>query len=450
MLKRVLIAVGAVFALLGAMLVHTLPAHAQTGFHISNGRLVDASGNDFVMRGASHAHTWFTERTEALADIKSLGANTVRVVLSSGDYWDEDSAEEVAEVVANCKANRLICMLEVHDTTGYGEDEQAVDLDTAVDYWLRVQEAVEGEEDHVLVNIGNEPFGNNEEVNQDWAVDTKAAINRLREAGFDHTLVVDAPNWGQDWQNIMRDNAADVFAADPDANTMFSIHMYGVYEQESVIVDYLESFTDAGLPLVVGEFGHEHSDGDPDEDAIMAHSQRLGLGYIGWSWSGNTDDYLDMAVDFDVNNLSEWGERIFHGPDGIAETSVEAPIYSDAEPTDPPTETPDPTPTPTDEPTDPSGDCEAEHTVTNQWGDGFQAEVVVTAGTDLDGWTVTWSYTGDETVDRAWNANVTQNGVQVSATDVEHNGTLSSGESTTFGLIGSGGPAEILEMSCTS
>src|SRR5699024_897594 len=117
-------------------------------------------------------------------------------------------------------------------------------------------------------------------------------------------------------------------------------------------------------------------------------------------------------------------------------------------------ETPDPTPTPTDEPTDeptdPSGDCEAEHTVTNQWRDGFQAEVVVTAGTDLDGWTVTWSYTGDETVDQAWNANVTQNGIQVSATDVEHNGTLSSGESTTFGLIGSGEPADILEMSCTA
>src|SRR5699024_11897571 len=75
MVKRILIAVGAVFALLGAMLVHTLPAHAQTGFHISNGRLVDASGNDFVMRGASHAHTWFTEQTQALADIKSLGAN---------------------------------------------------------------------------------------------------------------------------------------------------------------------------------------------------------------------------------------------------------------------------------------------------------------------------------------------------------------------------------------
>src|SRR5699024_12817107 len=89
--KRILFAVGALFALLGSMLVHPLPAHAQTGFHISNGRLVDASGNDFVMRGASHAHTWFTEQTQALADSKSLGANTVRVVLSSGDYGDEDS-----------------------------------------------------------------------------------------------------------------------------------------------------------------------------------------------------------------------------------------------------------------------------------------------------------------------------------------------------------------------
>lgn len=342
--KRLTIALSAVLALIAALFVHTLPvnalpadtapdnaqpADADTGFRVSDGRLVDAAGNDFVMRGVSHAHTWYPQETGALADIKSLGANTVRVVLSSGDYWDENDVDDVASVVADCKANRLVCMLEVHDTTGYGEDEQAVDLDTAVDYWLRVQDAVEGEEDHVLVNIGNEPYGNDQATNQGWAADTSAAIVRLRDAGFGHTLVVDAPNWGQDWEGIMRDNAADVFASDPDGNTMFSIHMYGVYEQESVIVDYLETFVDAGLPLLVGEFGHLHSDGDPDEDAVMSHTERLGLGYIGWSWSGNSGevDYLDMALNFDADNLSEWGERIFNGPDGIAETSVEAPVY---------------------------------------------------------------------------------------------------------------------------
>ncbi|WP_285733837.1 cellulase family glycosylhydrolase [Nocardiopsis sp. ATB16-24] len=449
MAKRLLIALGSVLTLVAALFVHTLPAHADTGFRVSDGRLVDAAGNDFVIRGVSHPHAWYTHRTGAFADIKSLGANTVRVVLSSGDRWQENGVGDVADVVSECKANRLICMLEVHDTTGYGEESEAVSLDRAVDYWLRVQDAVKGEEDHILVNIGNEPYGNDASVNQGWADDTGAAIGRLRDAGFDHTLVVDAPNWGQDWQGIMRDNARSVFDSDPHRNTVFSIHMYGVYQQEATIVSYLESFVDAGLPLVIGEFGHDHSDGNPDEDAIMAHSERLGLGYIGWSWSGNGSpvEYLDMVENFDVDALTPWGERIFHGPDGIASTAVEAPIYGGGEgPVDPPTEEP------TDPPTDPpAGDCEASYQVVGEWNDGFQAEVTVTAGSNLTGWTVTWSFTGGEGVSHAWNASVSSSGSNVTATDAGYNGTLSSGQSTTFGFVGThNGTVGTPSLSCTA
>lgn len=443
MAKRLTIALAAVLALIASLLAHTLPAHADTGFRVSDGRLVDAAGNDFVMRGVSHPHSWYTQETGAFADIKSLGANTVRVVLSSGDRWDENSPSDVADVVSLCKANRLICMLEVHDTTGYGEEPEAATLDQAVDYWLRIQSVLDGEEDHVLVNIGNEPYGNDEETNQNWAGDTSAAIQRLREAGFDHTLVVDAPNWGQDWQGIMRDGAQEVFDADPHANTVFSIHMYGVYEQESDVVDYLESFTDAGLPLLVGEFGHLHSDGDPDEDAIMFHSERLGLGYIGWSWSGNSGevDYLDMVNGFDVTSLTPWGERIFHGPNGIAETSVEAPVYGgNGGPTDPPTDPPteEPSEPPTEEPTDPPGDadCEADYEVIGEWPGGFQAQVTITALTPLDGWTASWTLADGQSAGHAWNAAVSTSGSTVTAANLAHNGTLAAGESASFGFTG--------------
>ncbi|NYH55471.1 mannan endo-1,4-beta-mannosidase [Nocardiopsis arvandica] len=453
MVKRLLIALGSVLALVVSLFAYTLPAQADTGFQVSDGRLVDAAGNDFVIRGVSHPHAWYTQETQSFADIKSLGANAVRVVLSSGDRWTENGVDDVANVVAECKANKLICLLEVHDTTGYGEQEGAATLDQAVDYWLRVQDAVEGEEDHILVNIGNEPYGNDSATNQNWAGDTSAAIDRLRDAGFDHTLVVDAPNWGQDWQGTMRDNAQSVFDSDPHANTMFSVHMYGVYEQESTIVSYMEHFADAGLPLLVGEFGHDHSDGNPDEDAIMAHAERLGLGYIGWSWSGNGSpvEYLDMVEGFDADRLTPWGERIFNGPDGIASTAVEAPVYGGGgEPTDPPTE--DPTDPPTEDPTDPpSGDCEADYTVTNEWGGGFQAEVTVTAGADVTGWTVTWSFDSGESVSHAWNASVSSSGADVTATDVGYNGTLSAGQSTSFGFVGThGGSVSTPELSCAA
>ncbi|MFB6554638.1 cellulase family glycosylhydrolase [Streptomyces sp. NPDC056405] len=300
---------------------------APTGIRVSNGRVVEANGNDFVMRGVNHAHTWYPDRTGSIADIAAKGANTVRVVLSSGDRWTRTSASEVSSLIGQCKAAKVICVLEVHDTTGYGEDGAATTLDRAADYWVGVKSALAGQEDYVVVNIGNEPFGNT--GYGAWTDATKAAIGKLRSAGINHALMVDAPNWGQDWSHTMRDNAASVFAADPDRNTIFSIHMYGVYDTAAEVRSYLNHFVGNRLPVVVGEFGDQHSDGNPDEDAIMATAQSLGVGYLGWSWSGNGSgvEYLDMVNGFNPNSLTNWGNRLFNGGNGISATSKRATVY---------------------------------------------------------------------------------------------------------------------------
>ncbi|MZE72881.1 cellulase family glycosylhydrolase [Streptomyces sp. SID5789] len=304
-----------------------------TGLHISDGRLLEGNGNDFVMRGVNHAHTWYPGETQSLADVKALGANTVRVVLSDGHRWSENSPEDVAAVVGQCKANRLICVLEVHDTTGYGEDAAAGTLDHAADYWIGLKDVLAGQEDYVVVNIGNEPWGNTDPAG--WTRPTVAAVGKLRDAGFQHTIMVDAPNWGQDWQGVMRADARSVYDADPTGNLIFSIHMYSVYDTAQEITDYLNAFVDAGLPILIGEFGGPADQwGDPDEDTMMATAEQLDLGYLAWSWSGNTDPVLDLALDFDPSRLSSWGERIFHGVDGIAQTAEEATVYGGGTPGD--------------------------------------------------------------------------------------------------------------------
>ena len=114
---------------------------------------------------------------------------------------------DVANVISLCKQNRLICVLEVHDTTGYGEDGAAATLDEAVNYWISQKSVLVGQENYVVINIGNEPIGNTNPAQ--WTAATTAAIQRMRTNGFEHLLMVDAPNWGQDWQYVMRDNAPD-------------------------------------------------------------------------------------------------------------------------------------------------------------------------------------------------------------------------------------------------
>ncbi|MEU2241155.1 cellulase family glycosylhydrolase [Streptomyces sp. NPDC018338] len=300
---------------------------ADSGIHVSNGRIYEANGNEFLMRGVNHAYAWYPGETDAIADIAAKGANTVRVVLSSGDRWTETTSSQVASIVADCKTSKVICVLEVHDTTGYGEDGAAATLGQAADYWVGIKSALQGQEDYVVVNIGNEPFGNS--GYSAWTAATKTAISKLRNAGIENALMVDAPNWGQDWSNTMRDNAASVFASDPRRNTIFSIHMYGVYDTAAEVQGYLKHFVNNGLPIVVGEFGDNHSDGNPDENAIMATARSLRVGYLGWSWSGNGSgvEYLDMVTGFDAGSLTAWGNRFFHGADGIAATSTRATIY---------------------------------------------------------------------------------------------------------------------------
>ncbi|WP_399893042.1 cellulase family glycosylhydrolase [Streptomyces sp. BBFR51] len=331
--SRLLTTAGMAFAAVLGLLVSVFgPAPdradaAVTGIRVVNGRVYEANGNEFVMRGVNHAHAWYPDRSGSVADIAAKGANTVRVVLSSGDRWTRTSASEVSSLIGQCKAAKVICVLEVHDTTGYGEDGAATTLDRAADYWIAVKSALQGQEDYVVVNIGNEPFGNNNY--SAWTGATKSAIGKLRNAGINHALMVDAPNWGQDWSGTMRDNAASVFASDPDRNTIFSIHMYGVYDTAAEVQGYLNHFVGNRLPVVVGEFGDRHSDGDPDEDAIMATARSLGVGYLGWSWSGNGGgvEYLDMVNGFDANSMTSWGNRIFYGADGISSTSRTATVY---------------------------------------------------------------------------------------------------------------------------
>ncbi|GLZ00167.1 cellulase family glycosylhydrolase [Actinoplanes sp. NBRC 103695] len=208
---------------------------AATGIHVSGTRILESTGDAFVFRGVNHAHTWYQSQTTALADIKSLGANSARVVLASGKRWTRNDTADVAAVVAECKRVRLICVLEVHDTTGYGEEPAAATLDEAVTYWISVKSALDGQEPYVVLNIGNEPYGNTGA--SAWTAATTSAVQRLRSSGFGHAIMVDAPNWGQDWQFVMRDNAASVFAADPQKNTIFSIHMYGVFDTAAEITD---------------------------------------------------------------------------------------------------------------------------------------------------------------------------------------------------------------------
>jgi mannan endo-1,4-beta-mannosidase len=302
---------------------------APNGLRVSDGRLVEANGRELVLRGVNVPYTWFPGETRAFADIKATGANAVRVPLAIGHRWTANTARDVSNVVNQCKINRLICVLDAHDTSGWGEDVAAASIAQAVPFWLGLRQVLMGQEDYVIVNIANEPFGNH--VAGTWVADSAAAVRRLRSAGFQHVLMVDAPDWGQDLSFTMRDHASEVRAADPTGNTVFSVHMYGIFDTQAKVRSYFARLAEQRIAVVVGEFGWMHTYGDPDEDAIMFYAQAHRFGYLAWSWSGNTDvPYLDMVKDFDPRKRTDWGARVIDGADGFSTTSREASVYRNA------------------------------------------------------------------------------------------------------------------------
>ena len=285
---------------------------------------------------------------------------------------------------------------------------------------------------------------------------TTAAIQKMRSNGFQHLLMVDAPNWGQDWQFVMRDNAQAILNADSQRNTVLSIHMYAVFNTAASIVDYLNRFQANGWPLVIGEFGWRFNTGEVDHDTILAEAQARGLGYLGWSWSGNTDPILDMATSFNPNQLTTWGQRIFNGANGIRATAREATIFGGptTNPTTTPPVTPTTTPPVTPTTTPPTGNraCSATYATVGQWPGGFQGEVKVTAGASpISSWAVTWAFANGQAVSQAWGATVTSSGPAVTARNASYNGTVGAGATTTFGFIGSwNGTNSAPTLSCTA
>jgi mannan endo-1,4-beta-mannosidase len=452
-------------AALGATSLFSTAAQAATppGLHVSGTQLVEKDGTPFVARGVSHAHTWYTSQTAtAIPAIRAAGANALRVVLSDGTRWTKNDAADVASIISQCKANKLICMLEDHDTTGYGEEGAASSLDTAASYWISLASVLQGQEDYIQINIGNEPFGNNDAANTRWASDTAAAIKKLRAAGLHHNIVVDAPAWGQDWKNIMRDSAATVAAADPDANTLFSIHMYGVYTTPSSITSYLDAFRSAGLPLIIGEFGYRSTSADVDDATVMSEAVKRNIGYYGWSWSGNTDPVLDMVLGFNPANLTPWGQKVLNGVNGIKSTAVTAKVYGGVQPTTPAPTTPAPTtpapttPAPTTPaPTTPAPTgktCTAALVVSNTWPGGYQAAVTVKAGTAMIGsWRTAFALPAGGTVQSGWSGTYAQSGSTVTVSNAAWNGLLGAGASTTYGFVGAGtAPSSSTAVSCAA
>jgi hypothetical protein len=88
--------------------------------------------------------------------------------------------------------------------------------------------------------------------------------------------------------------------------------------------------------------------------------------------------------------------------------------------------------------TPPPPTCSVIYQTSSQWADGFVADLRITNTTaaEVNGWTLTFPFGGDQTIGTAWGATADQDGANVSLTPPAWNRVIPAGGSVTVGLLG--------------
>lgn len=298
------------------------------GFKTEGTQLLDAKGNAFVMRGVNMPHAWHPQKSyQALNYAANHQVNCVRIV------WESHlPAQGLDSILQKCISLKMIPMLELHDATGDATDTKLFKMlayFTSVD----MQAIIKKYEKYILINIANE-WGNNELTPEYWRDAYKKCISQLRSSGYQSTIVIDAPGWGQNSEPILS-YAQELIEFDSLHNLLFSIHMYGSWNNEAKIEKDLKEANHLSIPIIVGEFGYNYNKGDNNLNCKVNHQKilqvctDLDIGYLAWSWTGNNEEnkWLDLAENSDWKTLTRWGKEIIKSPLGIEETAKKASVF---------------------------------------------------------------------------------------------------------------------------
>ncbi len=81
--------------------------------------------------------------------------------------------------------------------------------------------------------------------------------------------------------------------------------------------------------------------------------------------------------------------------------------------------------------------CQVTYTVTDQWNNGFNANVAITnnSSSAINGWQVGWSFSGDQQITNLWNGSLSQNGQRVTIGNLSYNTVIgANGGTQSFGF----------------
>jgi mannan endo-1,4-beta-mannosidase len=297
-----------------------LVAYGTTPFQVRGKHLYDPSGEQVVLRGVNKMAVYTDEDPTCAAifpEIRKSGANAVRIVWGTEALVGDDGPVRGATVanldaaIQNCRANKMIPMVEMHDTTGdWSKLNQVVDYLTRPD----VVNVLNKHRKYLLLNIANEPSVPDAEGKETLTVaqfkaGNEAAITRIRQAGIQVPLIIDAAAWGKDLDFFfsndpakLNTNARDLMELDGRLlggapNLLFSLHAYWYGETPDGIpaprylAQKIDEVVALGIPFLIGEFSRNtlrtKEEGCVIETPWQVVLDKCGehnIGWFAWEW----------------------------------------------------------------------------------------------------------------------------------------------------------------------
>ena len=219
-------------------------------------------------------------------------------------------------------------------------------------------------------------------------------------------------------------------------------------------------------PVLLGEFGSLLQTTSDQQwfTSIVAYLQSTGISWTFWSWNPDSGDTGGILEDDwqTVNQQKVTALQPIMSPVSGTVTplpTVAPTIAPTASPTLAPTPTPKPTvaptvaptiaptvaptvkptatPVPTSAPTSGAVACTVNYTISSDWGSGFVSNMIVTNnGGAINGWTLAWTFSGNQKITNLWNGVVSQSGKSVTVHDAGYNASLAPGQSAYPGFQG--------------
>lgn len=266
-----------------------VPEH---GLQVIGPNICDADGNVFQLRGIStHGIQWYPQyiNQELFTQMHDeWKCNVIRIAnyveefdgyCAGGDRdWLDQLIDEAVTYASNAQMYVII------DWHVMREGDPRLHQDDAIDFFDRMSKQY-ADNPYVLYEICNEPNGKG--INWDPIYEYADQVIPVIRANSPYSLIiVGTPMYSAAPSEPLRKEL-------PYENLAYAYHFYAKSHRESRQEDLKKAY-DAGVPILVSEFGTVANSGSGTPDDEMADKwieilDERGIGYICWNLSNNAE-----------------------------------------------------------------------------------------------------------------------------------------------------------------